>query len=140
MTRGRPFEPGNKFGGGRPKGSRNKKIQLAHKIFEDNAPAIIATAINKSLEDPQMLRMLAGRIVPRQRDMPIRIGRLPMTTLEDLDKTSATILKQATAGKIALSDAQQVVDMINKRRLVLVARELEPRVSAIEHSQGESKS
>src|SRR5260370_17933086 len=35
MKRGRPFEPGNKFGHGRPGGSKNKRTQLAQKLFED---------------------------------------------------------------------------------------------------------
>jgi hypothetical protein len=48
MTRGRPFEPGNQFGRGRPKGSPNKKAHLAQKIFDHNAPAIMALAINSA--------------------------------------------------------------------------------------------
>lgn len=61
MKRGRPFEPGKKFGCGRPKGSRNKKASVAQKIFDDNPAAIIATAINASREDRPMLRMLAAQ-------------------------------------------------------------------------------
>jgi hypothetical protein len=35
MTRGRPFEPGNKFGRGRPKGSRNKRTAEAQALFDE---------------------------------------------------------------------------------------------------------
>jgi hypothetical protein len=31
---GRPFQPGNRFGRGRPKGSRNKKTLLSHEILD----------------------------------------------------------------------------------------------------------
>ena len=120
MTRGRPFEGGNKFGRGRPKGSPNKKTQQAQKLFEDNSPAIMALAINKSREDPAMLRLLASRIVPRQKDLPVKIGRLPMNTLEDLDRASEAILKKATSGKISLREAQEISQMIQDRRRVLV--------------------
>jgi hypothetical protein len=75
MTRGRPFESGNKFGPGRPKGSPNKKSREAQQLFENNSPAIMALAISKCREDPQMLRMLASHIVPRQKVLPIKIGR-----------------------------------------------------------------
>jgi hypothetical protein len=51
MTRGRPFQPGSHFGRGRPKGSPNKKTLQAQKLFEDNAAAIMALAINKCRED-----------------------------------------------------------------------------------------
>ena len=63
MTRGRPFEPGNKFGRGRPKGSPNKKTK-----------------------------------------------------------------------QISLSDAQEIFEMIENRRRVLVAQDLEGRLSALENA------
>ena len=133
MTRGRPFKPGNQFGRGRPKASPNKKAQQAQKLFEDHSTAIMALAINKSREDASMLRMLASRIVPRQRELPLKIGRLPMNTLEDLDRASEKTLQKATSGKIALSEAQEIIDMVESRRRVLVAQDLERRLSALEN-------
>ena len=132
MTRGRPFEGGNKFGRGRPKGSPNKKTQQAQKLFEDNSPAIMALAINKSREDAAMLRMLASRIVPRQKDLPVKIGRLPMNTLEDLDRASEVILKKATSGKISLREAQEIFQMVQDRRGVLVPSSID---SGLDFSQ-----
>jgi len=35
MTRGRPFEPGNKFGQGRPKGSKNKSTSAGRRLLEE---------------------------------------------------------------------------------------------------------
>ena len=34
--RGRPFQPGNKFGRGRPRGSRNKKTILIEEFLAEN--------------------------------------------------------------------------------------------------------
>ena len=140
MTRGRPFEPGNKFGRGRPKGSPNKKIDQAQRLFAEHAPTIMALAISKCREDRQMLRLLANRIVPRQRDWPVKIGRLPMSTFQDLDRASEATLKKATTGKIALSEAQEIFDMVENRRRVLVAQDLERRLSTLENSQEGSRS
>jgi hypothetical protein len=134
MKRGRPFEPGNKFGRGRPKGSPNKKTQLAQKIFDDNAPAIMALAINTSREDRPMLRMLAAHIVPQRRDLPIKLGKLPLKTFKDLDQASEDILNKAGSGKISLSEALDVFSMIETRRRVLIGVELERRLSAIENT------
>ena len=39
MTRGRPFQPGNRFGHGRPKGSPNQKSLQARKLFEEHSAA-----------------------------------------------------------------------------------------------------
>jgi hypothetical protein len=132
MTRGRPFEPGNKFGRGRPKGSPNKKTQQAQKLFEKNSAAIMALAINASREDRPMLRMLASHLLPRQKDWPVKIGRLPMNTLEDLDRASAMTLQKATAGKINLGEALDISSMIEDRRRVLVTQDMERRLSALE--------
>jgi len=133
MTRGRPFEPGNKFGRGRPKGSPNKKTLQAQKLFEENSPAIMALAINRSREDPHMLRMLASRIVPQRRGLPVNLGRLPMDTLEDLDRASAITLKKATSGKLGLDEADTIRNMIEGRRRVLETQNLDRRLSALEN-------
>lgn len=133
MKRGRPFEPGNKFGRGRPKGSRNKKASVAQKIFDDNSPAIIATAINASREDRPMLRMLAGHIVSRRKDTPLKLSKLPMRTLQDLDRTSEIILNKATSGKICLSQALDVCAVIETRRRVLMSLDIEQRLIALEN-------
>ena len=137
MSRGRPFERGNKFGRGRPKGSRNKKKPIeGQQLFEQHSAAIMALAINSSREDPQMLRMLASRIAPRQRESPVRIGRLPIGTLADLDRASGLVLQNACSGKIQLSDAREIFHMIELRRRVLVAQELEQRLNLLENGGG----
>lgn len=136
MTRGRPFEPGNNIGRGRPKGSPNKKTVEAQKLFETHSVAIMALAINACRKDPQMLRMLARQVVPRQKGLPVNLGRLPMTTIEDLDRASETILKKATSGAIALSDAQEISAMIEHRRRVLETQDLEKRLRALENAGG----
>jgi|SRR5580704_3620728 hypothetical protein len=136
MMRGRPFEVGNQFGRGRPKGSSNKKTLQAHKLFEKNAAAIMALAINQSREDRQMLRMLASHLVPRQRDWPVKIGRLPMNTLDDLDRACKVMLEKATSGKISLTEALQVCAMIETRRGVLETQDLERRFRALEKAVG----
>jgi hypothetical protein len=83
-----------------------------------------------------MLRLLSSRIVPRQRDLPVNIGRLPMNTLEDLDRASAITLKKATSGKISVSEGREVFAIIETRRSVLLAQGLEKRLSALENALG----
>jgi hypothetical protein len=136
MSRGRPFEPGNKCGHGRPKGRPNKKTPEAQALFEQNSAAIMALAINSSREDPQMLRMLASRVVARLREAPVKIGPLPMSTLSDLDRASEVTLQNATGGKLGLSEAREISNMIDIRRRVLVAQELDRRLSVLENGGG----
>ena len=136
MKRGRPFEPGNKFGRGRPPGSRNKRTLLAQKIFQDNSAALMGLAIMNAREDRQLLRLLVSSIVPRRRELPVKVGSLTLNTLEDLDRTSEAIFRKASAGKIRWSEAAEVSAVIETRRRLLETRELERRVSTLESAGG----
>jgi len=133
MKRGRPFEQGNTLGRGRPKGSPNKKKPLAQKIFDENAPAIMALAINSAREDRPMLRTLIRELGWRMGDRPVKLGKIPMNTVQDLDQASTTILNKVTAGKISISEGVVVFGMIEIRRNVLMTVEMDGRVRALEN-------
>jgi hypothetical protein len=137
--RGRPFQPGNSFSRGRPKGSRNKKTLLALKLFEEHSAALMALAINRSRQDPQMLRTFLGRLLPRARDLPVQLGRLPLGTLADLNRASEKTLHQALAGKISTSEAGDISRMIEDRRRVLETQHLERRIARLEEKNGVDK-
>jgi len=55
-----------------------------------------------------------------------------MNTFEDLDRASETILHKASLGKITLKEASELSEMIEARRRVLVARDLERRLAILE--------
>jgi hypothetical protein len=132
MSRGRPFEPGNKFGRGRPKGTPNR-INKAQKIYEDSSAGLMALAINKSREDTPTLRLLVKPMMPKERELPVNIGRLPLETLEDLDRASQKVMKKAASGKITVSEARRFCALIEDRRRVLLAVDLERRVQMLEN-------
>jgi len=79
--------------------------------------------------------MLAQRIVPQSRELPTIIGRMPMKTIEDLDQASEAILKKMATGRIAISEAQEMFKMIEKRRAVLETQDLSKRISELENAQ-----
>ncbi len=133
MKRGRPFEPGNKFGRGRPKGSPNKKKLSAEKIFDDNAAAIMALAINTARENPQLLRALLSQVGRRMGDRRVTLGNLPMRTINDLAQASELILSKIAAGKLSIGEGTAVSEMIETRRHLLMDLDMERRVSALEN-------
>jgi hypothetical protein len=56
-TRGRPFEPGNTLGRGRPKGSRNKKKEDGWKILAEYHPSLMRKYVSLGLiGDPKITR------------------------------------------------------------------------------------
>lgn len=132
MTRGRPFEPGNKFGRGRPKGAPNR-VRKAHKLYEENSAGLMALAINKSREDTPTLRLLVKGLMPKGRELPVNVGRLPLDTVEDLDRASQKVMQKATRGRITITEAQKICGLIEERRNVLIAVDFERRLQILEN-------
>src|ERR1700751_2192127 len=62
--RGRPFEPGNKFGKGRPKGSPNKKSLLWQQMLLDRGGRILTTVMDRAeAGDPTAMKLCMDRLI-----------------------------------------------------------------------------
>jgi len=135
-TRGRPFEPGNKLGRGRPRGSRNKTTLVAGELLHSYALALMRKAIALALQgDIRMLCYLLERLLPALKEAPVKIGNLQIATIADLSKANETVVKKGTSGEIGLTQAQQAADLIEGRRKVLETEEIEKRLRALEAKQ-----
>jgi hypothetical protein len=89
----------------------------------------------KKIDTHGVLKMLVSRI-PRRKDLPIKIGSVPMDTLEELERASKMILKKASSGRLSWGEALEVSAAIETRRRVLETRDLERRVSTLEDAGG----
>jgi hypothetical protein len=135
MKRGRPFEPGNLAGCGRPKGSRNKRSLFAKELLEEHSEAIVRKALVMALQgDGPILRTLLNMLLPRPKDLPCKIGPLPMGTTEDLSQTFDATLDGVVTGQITPSMAREIFGWIEGRRRVLETEQLARRVSVLEQS------
>jgi len=77
LKRGRPFEPGNKLGRGRPPGSRNKRTLLGQALLEEFGEAVIRRALSLALQgDSPMIRALLPYLLTRPTDPPPKTGPL----------------------------------------------------------------
>lgn len=59
-VRGRPFEPGNKLGRGRPKGSRNKSKSTGQDLFDEYAEHLTRKAISLGLAGDKSVAAVHG--------------------------------------------------------------------------------
>ena len=101
---GRPFEPGNKLGRGRPRGSRNKNSLLTRELLDRHGEALVRKAVVQALKgDVPMLRTLLAHILPRRTDPPVKTGPLPMGTAEEISQSSQAVLQQVASGKMIWS-------------------------------------
>jgi hypothetical protein len=132
-ARGRPFESGNKFGRGRPRGSRNKITMMAQELINSHSDPLIRTAILRALKgDGPILRALLDRIVPMRRGAPVKLGLLPTETIDDLSKASQKVVKKMASGSLTTTEALEVADLIEGRRKVIETHELAQTIRALE--------
>ena len=133
MIRGRPFEPGNKLGCGRPRGSRNKRNTRGQQLLDQYSENIMQKALAEAIKgDVPLLRTFLSFLLRRPGDRPIQTGPLPMGSLDELAKSSEKVLQKVTTGKLSPGEARNLTDLIEDRRRVLETEELEKRVRALE--------
>jgi hypothetical protein len=133
MSRGRPFEPGNKLGRGRPRGSQNKRNTRGQQLLDQYSETIMQKALAEAIKgDVSLLRTFLSFLLRRPGDRPIQTGPLPMGSLEELAKSSEKVLQKVTSGKLSPGEARNLTDLIEDRRRVLETEELEKRVRALE--------
>jgi len=78
MARGRPFEAGNKFGRGRPRGSRNKTTVLAQELLESHAEPVVRKALMMAIQgDTAAMKLCMDRILPYSNPAGRSIARRP---------------------------------------------------------------
>lgn len=133
MKRGRPFEPGNKFGRGRPPGSQNKKTLVLQQLLDEHATALMKKGLVMALQgEVPLLRIFLERRLPRFQDAPINIGRLPMTTIDEVLRAHEILLKKLAAGELTPTQAQHFDSLLESRRRMIETQDLGKRVNALE--------
>ncbi len=119
MSRGRPFELGNTFGQGRPKGSHNRSTAAALALLGEHLVPLIRKCIAEALKgDMIAMRLCLERILPALRESPIRFKSAPTSTSAEVGKMQDTILKEISKGRIVPQQGETVVNILDaKRRL-----------------------
>jgi hypothetical protein len=140
VKRGRPFEPGNQYGCGRPRGSRNKRGLQAQQLLESHAESVVRKALVEAMKgDASLLRTLLSHILPRRRDAPVKTGPLPVATVEELAQSSEAVFQRVASGQITLQEAHELSALIESRRRVIETRDLDVRLRALEEATGAQK-
>lgn len=133
--RGRPFQPGNNSGKGRPRGSKNKTSAEAAKIFRDYSPAVTRKCLEMALKgDLKAIRMSLDRSVPELGDQPVRVGLLPLRTVTDVADASEMVVRKVTIGELTIQQGTELANIIEMRRRAIETQELDGRVRILEQS------
>lgn len=136
VNKGRPFEPGNQFGRGRPRGSRNKRSRLGQELLDRHAESLIGKAmVEASKGNVTVLRALLPYLLVRRRDAPVKTGPLPVHTAEELAQSSEAVFAGVNSGRLTLQEGQQLSALLEDRRRVLETRDFEARLRALEEQK-----
>jgi hypothetical protein len=134
--RGRPFERGQSGNpNGRPKGARNIVTRALEALFEGQAEALGAKALEKALEgDSTMLRALLNTLVPpRERTVEFELPKIESAA--DALKASSAVIAACAAGELSPHEATEIMALISTHVRTIEVAELEVGVTALEKRQ-----
>ena len=138
QPRGRPFAPGNKFGRGRPRGSRNRVTLALQEMLGQHAEALVKKCVVMALQgDTTALRLCMERLLPPAKHSPVQFKLPAIATVPELAHAQATMLDGLSRGQVTPAEAETINNLLESRRRVLETKELEARLDALEQRQRE---
>jgi hypothetical protein len=134
MARGRPFEAGNKFGRGRPPGSRNKTTVMAQQLLNKHAEDVVRKVLTMGLRDGDMsaLKLCMDRVVPVLREPLAKLGNLPTATAAEVSKSTQKVVQGLAAGKLPMGQALAMSELLEKRRRAIETENFDERLRTLE--------
>ena len=134
--RGRPFQIGNTFGRGRPKGSRNKEKFPGQHLFAQFSDGLIRNCIAQAGEgSATAMKVCMDRLNQLQR---VGVGiRLPqIKTAKDVEVAAERTIQGIRHGKITPAEGEAMMRVLESRLRVMENVELEQRLKRLEESAG----
>jgi hypothetical protein len=132
MSHGRPFEPGNTFGLGRPKGSRNKSTSVGKRLLEEQEKPLHLTNLAKALrgDNGNLLWALKQLMQPKLPTTKLKLG--PIKTLADIENAFDMVVNAVAKNKCTDVHGQALCVMLGERRKLIENQELALRVEELE--------
>jgi hypothetical protein len=132
-TRGRPFEPGNKMGRGRPKGSRNQEMSEAKALLKEFEPHITRKTIALGLAgNIPALKMCMDRVMPVPRDACIPITLPKVKTAGDVATAAEKVTGGIGKGILSPSVGKTIMNVLETQSRVIEGAGTEKRVDELE--------
>jgi hypothetical protein len=132
-SHGVPFQPGNHFGRGRPKGSRNKSTLTAQGIFAQHADSIVRKCIADALRgDARAMDRCIERVMAPQKESLVKLKIPSITTISGATDALSTLLQASAAGKLTPSDAAKLAEIVGDSCGIIATLEHENRLQALE--------
>jgi hypothetical protein len=133
QPRGRPFQPGNKFGRGRPKGSRNRVTAPVKKLLDEFGPHLARKLVAMGLEgNPQALRICMERLMPAPRDASVAIKLPKIKSVEDVAAAAEQVIRGVGKGILSPSESARIMQVLESQVRVIESAGIEQRLQKLE--------
>jgi hypothetical protein len=130
---GKPFQPGNRYGRGRPAGSRNKATIAMQDLLDGEGEAITLKAIELAKAGNETaLRLCLDRLIAPRRERPVRLSLPNITTAEGLSGAVAAVLDAVALGDVTIGEGVQLANLLEVRRKAMETQEFERRLTEVE--------
>ena len=136
--RGKPFEPGNRHGQGRPLGSRNKRL-LLQEFLEEYGQPVVHRIVKKAADgDRTAMKLVMDRLLPVAQEDRMAIELPELRTSSDLTAASAAVIEALAKGEITVEQSRAMAELLQAHRSLFVSEEMERRVASLEQSRSTS--
>jgi hypothetical protein len=126
--RGRPFANGN---GGRKPGSKNRTTLVAAALLEGEAEQLVRKAVELAKAgDRHMLKLLLGRILPRERLIAIDLPSI--VEASDAVDALGSIAQAVSEGKVTATEGAALASLMNSYARAVDTADLVARIDALE--------
>lgn len=127
--RGRPFEPGNSFGKGRPKGSRNKNQAPGQHILDQYGEHVLHKCVALALQGHAVaLRLCMERISPARREAYIRLNLPAIESAQDVNCAADQVTQAIRRGQMTPSQGATMMHLLERRSRVIERADFESRL------------
>ena len=131
--RGRPFQPGNKYGRGHPPGSRNKVARACQDTLDSHAETLTKKCLHMAFQgNTTAMRLCMERLMPARRHRTLQFKMPPVRTMADVATASESVLSGVARGQLTPAEGQAFSLMLEGRRRMIETQELDQRISALE--------
>jgi len=136
--RGKPFQPGNKFGRGRPAGSRNKVTNALQETLEKHAQGLTMKCVFDALQGkPTAMRLCMERLTPARRQRMLRFKLPALKTSADMVAASEKVVRGVACAQLTIDEGQAFTAMLEGWRRMITIEEVAVRLRALEEKQNE---
>jgi hypothetical protein len=132
---GKQFQAGNRYGQGRPEGSRNRATIAMQDLLDGEGEAITLKAIKMARAGNETaLRLCLERLIAPRRERTVQLS-LPsdLSTAEGISAAVGAILEAVAGGEITPGEAAQLANVLEVRRKAIETQELERRLTELEN-------